>query len=373
VCVLVFESHRGIAALVRVIIETAVVFATPVLAGIAMMTGRSQEQGSQPRIISQNRLVLAIVLSTATLVAELAVGFVANSLALLSDAGHVFTDIVALSLSWFAIRQASRPANSKMTFGYHRIGIVVALVNAALIVLMAAVILYESYQRLHAPQEVRGLLMLSMATVGLIANMVVVFWLRSQARHSLNIRSAFFHAGGDALASVGVITGGLIIYFTGRFWIDPVVSIIITVIIVAAAWGIAREAIDIVVEASPRHLDMDELVQTITKMPGVHNVHDLHVWSLTPQLHALSCHVQVDDSLLSQQNTTLSRIQEMLRERYNICHTTMQLECPGCENHSLYCEIGSDAMPHHETTPELAQNQMTQEAGYGDGQRRQSG
>ncbi len=357
----------------RVIIEIAVVFATPVLAGIAMTTGRSQEQGSQPRIISQNRLVLAIALSTATLVAELAVGFVANSLALLSDAGHVFTDVVALSLSWFAIRQASRPANSKMTFGYHRIGIVVAMVNAALIALMAAIILYESYQRLHAPQEVRGLLMLSMATVGLIANMVVVFWLRAQARHSLNIRSAFFHAGGDALASLGVITGGLIIYFTGRFWIDPVVSIIIAVIIVAAAWGIVREAIDIVVEASPRHLDMDELVQTITKMPGVHNVHDLHVWSLTPQLHALSCHVQVDDSLLSQQSTTLSMIQELLRERYNICHTTMQLECPGCENHALYCEIGSNAMPHDKAATEVTPNQMTQEAGYGDGQRRQSG
>jgi cobalt-zinc-cadmium efflux system protein len=164
--VLVFESHQGIAALVRVIIEIAVVFATPVLAGIAMTTGRSQEQGSQSRIISQNRLVLAIVLSTATLVAELAVGFVANSLALLSDAGHVFTDVVALSLSWFAIRQASRPANSKMTFGYHRIGIVVAMVNAALIALMAAIILYESYQRLHAPQEVRGLLMLTMGDRG---------------------------------------------------------------------------------------------------------------------------------------------------------------------------------------------------------------
>jgi len=215
--------------------------------------------------------------------------------------------------------------------------------------------------------------MLSMATVGLAANVVVIFWLRAQARHNLNIRSALFHAGGDALASVGVISGGLIIYFTGRFWVDPLVSIIIAVIIVAAAWRIAREAIDIVVEASPRHLDIDELVQTITKMPGVHNVHDLHVWSLTPQLHALSCHVEVDDSLLSQQSTTLSRIQDMLLELYNICHTTIQLECTGCGNHALYCEIGSNASPHNEAPTEVVRNQVTQEAGYADRQRRQSG
>lgn len=318
---------------------------------------KSPEIERQPGFISQNRLVLAIALSSAILVAELVAGFISNSLALLSDAGHVFTDVVALSLSWFGIRQASRPPDSKMTFGYHRVGILVALFNAALIAVIAVVILYESYQRLRDPQEVRSMLMFSVAAVGLAANLVVIFWLRGQARHSLNIRSAFLHAGGDALASVGVITGGLIIYFTDRFWLDPLISVIIALIIVAAAWGIVREAINIMVEASPRHLNMDELVQTISNVPGVQNVHDLHVWSLTPQLHALSCHLQVDDSLLSQQSTLLNRLQDLLLKRYNICHTTVQLECPGCESDALYCELGSGPTQRDQATSEATENE----------------
>lgn len=288
----------------------------------------------------QNRLLLAIGLSAAILVGELVGGFVSNSLALLSDAGHVFTDVIALSLSWFGVRQALRPATSRMTFGYHRVGILIALFNAALIALIAIIILYESYQRLRQPQEVQSLLMLGVAAAGLAANLVVVFWLRGVARHSLNIRSAFFHAGGDALASVGVIAGGLIIYFTGWFWVDPLVSVILALIIVAAAWGIVREAINVLVEGSPIHINVDDLVKTLKTLPGVLNVHDLHIWSLTPQLHALACHVQVNDSMLSQQGTLLGNLRELLNKRYNICHTTIQLECAACESQALYCQIG---------------------------------
>jgi len=152
---------------------------------------------------------------------------------------------------------------------------------------------------------------------------------------------------------VGVITGSLIIYFTDWFWLDPIVSLIIALIIMAAAWRIAREAIDTIVEASPQHLNMDELVQTITSLPGVRNVHDLHVWSLTPQLHAMSCHVQVDDSLLSQQSTLLNKLQELLFRRYNMCHTTIQLECPGCEIDALYCQIGPNPTNHNHTADKI--------------------
>jgi cobalt-zinc-cadmium efflux system protein len=255
--------------------------------------------------IPRNRLLLAIALSGTILLGELIAGFVSNSLALFSDAGHVFTDVIALSLSWFGLRQATRPATTRMTFGYHRIGILVALFNALLILLIAAVILYESVQRLRNPQEVQSVIMFSVAAVGLLANLIVVFWLRNQAQYSLNIRSAFLHAAGDALASVGVIIGGLIIFFTDWFWLDALVSVLIALIIVVAAWRIAREAIDVMLEASPAHLDMDEVMRSITDMPGVHSVHDLHVWSLTPQLHALSCHVEVDDALLSKHDSML--------------------------------------------------------------------
>ncbi len=295
--------------------------------------------------ISPRRLVLAIIISAGIMVAELIAGLIANSLALLSDAGHAFTDVLALSLSWYGIRQASRPADARMTYGYHRIGIMVALINAALIALIAIVILYEAYHRLRDPREVDSLIMFATASAGLLANMVVIFWLRAQARHSLNIRSAFFHAAGDALASVGVITGGLIIFFTDAFWLDPVISLIIVVIILAAAWHIAREAIDVMLEATPKHLDLDELVKTILNLSRAQNVHDLHVWSLTPQLHALSCHLLVDDALLSQHSQVLMDLQDNLMKRYNICHMTVQLECAGCEPHALYCELGYPPQP----------------------------
>ncbi|MDO8492002.1 MAG: cation diffusion facilitator family transporter [Dehalococcoidia bacterium] len=289
--------------------------------------------------VSGNRLALALGLSATILVLELVFGFVANSLALISDAGHVLTDIVAISLSWFGVAQAMRPATAKMTFGYHRVGILVALFNSALIFFIAVVIIYEAYQRLQTPEEVGSLLMFSIAFVGLAANVIVFFWLRGEAKHSLNMRSALVHAGGDALASVGVIVGGLIIFFTGWFWVDPIVSVVIAVIIVAAGWSIAWEAISVMIESTPRNLNVDELVRTVLAMPGVQDVHDLHIWSLTPELHALSCHVQADDSLLSEKGSLLSELQEMLRQRYNIRHTTIQLECSGCEGHGLFCAL----------------------------------
>lgn len=303
--------------------------------------------------VSGKRLIMAVALSATILVAELVGGFIANSLALISDSGHVFTDVIALSLSWFGVAQATRPASSRMTFGYHRVGILVALFNSTLIFLIALVIIYEAYQRLQSPEEVSSLLMFAVAFVGLLANVIVLFWLRGEASHSLNIRSALLHAGGDALASVGVIAGGIIIYFTSWFWVDPIISIVIAVIIVVAGWSIAWEAISVMIESTPRGLNVDELVGSIKAMQGVQDVHDLHIWSLTPELHALSCHVRVDDAMLSEQGGLLGQMQEFLQHKYNICHTTIQLECSGCEGHGLYCQLRPVA-PHEEEEPEAA-------------------
>ena len=298
--------------------------------------------------LSQNRLMLAVALSATILVAELVGGFIANSLALISDSGHVFTDVIALSLSWFGLAQAARPASSKMTFGYHRIGILVALVNSMLIFVIALVIIFEAVQRLQNPEEVQSLVMFGIAFVGLIANVIVLLWLRGEASHSLNIRSALLHAGGDALASVGVIAGGAIIYFTNWLWVDPIVSIVIALIIAIAGLGIAWEAINVIMESTPKNLNVDEMVKAVTSVPGVQEMHDLPVWSLTPELLALSCHLRVDDSLLSEKGLLLAQVQEILQERYNICHSTIQLECSGCEGHGLFCQLRPAPAHEHE-------------------------
>ena len=187
-----------------------------------------------------NKLKIGIILTGFILVAEVAGGLMSNSLALLSDAGHVFADILALSLSWYGVRQAERPPSARMTFGYHRVGVIVAIVNAVSIFAIAAFIFYEAYQRFQQPPEINSLLMLLVAIVGLAVNAFVAFWLRREQHGNLNVRSAFWHALGDALASIGIIIGGIIILLTGWFVVDPIISVLIGLVIILAAWRILR-------------------------------------------------------------------------------------------------------------------------------------
>lgn len=268
----------------------------------------------------------------------------ANSLALLSDAGHVFTDALALLLSWFALRQAEKPATDRMTFGFHRMGIFAAFINAVSLVGIAMIILYEAYGRMREPEPVRSVLMFSVAVIGLVANLIIVLILRREQRENLNLHSAFLHVAGDALASVGVIFGGAIIYFSGWFWVDPAISVVIALIIAFGAWRVIKEAVNILLEASPAHVNVDDMVKAMMEAPGVKDVHDLHVWSITPQMHALSCHVLIDDMSVSDGSNILGELNELLSAKFNIGHSTMQLECVGCEPNSLYCSL----TPHTE-------------------------
>ena len=290
---------------------------------------------------------MAIIFTGVILAMELVGGYLANSLALLSDAGHVFTDALALLLSWFALRQAEKPATERMTFGYHRIGIFAAFINGVSLVGIAGIIFYEAYGRFREPPPVRSGLMLSIAAIGLVANLIVLFMLRSEQHENLNVRSAFLHVAGDALASVGVICGGAIIYFSGWFWVDPAISVAIALIISFGAWRVIREAVNIFLEATPAHLNIDEMVRAMMEVPGVKDVHDLHVWSITPQMHALSCHVLVDDLSVSQGANIVGRLNELLSSKFNIGHSTVQLECVGCDPNSLYCSL----TPHAEEEP----------------------
>jgi cobalt-zinc-cadmium efflux system protein len=286
-----------------------------------------------------NRLKFGIVLTGFILVAEVVGGLLSNSLALLSDAGHVFADIAALSLSWYGVRQAERPSSSRMTFGYHRIGVIVAMVNAASIFAIAVVILYEAYRRLRQPPEVNSLLMLSVAILGLGVNAFVVFWLRREQQSNLNVRSAFWHALGDALASFGVIIGGIIILFTGWFWVDPVVSLLISCAITLAGWRILREGFQVLLEATPRHMDIMELINKLNRVPGVKEVHDIHVWSISPELHAMSCHVLIDDLSTSQAASIRDKIEDVVRQQFHIKHTTLQMECQQCSHNDIFCSL----------------------------------
>jgi cobalt-zinc-cadmium efflux system protein len=286
-----------------------------------------------------SKLKIGILLSSIILVAELIGGIMANSLALLSDAGHVFADVIALSLSWYAVRQAQRPASHRMTFGYHRVGVLIAVVNALSIFAIAALIFYEAYQRLASPPEVNSLLMIVVATLGLAVNLFVASWLRREQKTNLNIRSAFWHALGDALASIGVIAGGLIIMLTGWLAADIAISIFIGLIILLAAWQILREGFHVLLEATPRQIDIHKMVTALKKVPGVKDVHDLHVWSISPEIHAMSCHVLIADSPTSETEKIRQQIEGILLKQYSINHTTLQMECQQCQNDDFFCRL----------------------------------
>ena len=285
-----------------------------------------------------SKLGIAILFTSAILIAELVGGLASNSLALLSDAGHVFVDLIALSLSWYAVRQAQRPASHKMTFGYHRVGVMVAIVNAVTILAIAALIFYEAIQRFQQPPEVNSLIMSIVATIGLFVNIFVAYWLRREQRENLNVRSAFWHAMGDALASVGVIVGGIIISITGVFEVDIIISVLIGLIIVSTAWSIFKEGFRVLLEATPTNVDIEELLKKLRNTQGVKDIHDIHIWSISPEINAMSCHVLLKDRMLSETEDIRSDIENILK-RYNIDHSVLQMECKHCGNGDIYCKL----------------------------------
>jgi cobalt-zinc-cadmium efflux system protein len=288
-----------------------------------------------------NKLVVGVCLSLVILTVEIAGGFLTNSIALLADAGHVFTDVIALVLSWYGVTQARRPADRRMTFGYHRIGVLIAVLNATTIVAIAAFIFYEAIMRMGEPPEVNSIPMIIVATLGLAVNIFVASWLREERIDNINVRSAFLHAAGDALASGGVIVGGIIITITGFNLVDPIIGAVIGLVIVGAAWGILKDGLRVLLEATPSHVEVDRMVEALLEVPGVKDVHDLHVWSITPEMHAMSCHILIADQAVSQAATIQQGIEELLSVKFKISHSTLQLECHNCEVGGVMCSLGS--------------------------------
>jgi cobalt-zinc-cadmium efflux system protein len=259
------------------------------------------------------------------LVVEALGGYFSHSLSLLSDSGHMMTDLLALLLSLFAMTVASRPATDRKTYGFYRLEILTALVNGTILVLISLYLVYEAVRRMLHPEMVATSLMLSVAVVGLIANLVGIALL-SGSRRNLNVRAALLHVLGDALSSLGVIGAALIMKFTLWYQADGLISLIISGVILWGAVRLMREACDILLEATPRGVALTELSRAIRSVEGVVDLHDLHVWSITSGMPALSGHVVVKDTFLADSDHLLNRVKRVLEERFGICHTTLQLE-----------------------------------------------
>ncbi len=284
------------------------------------------------------RLQLSLAATVVFILIEFAAGIKAHSLALLSDAGHNFTDALALLLAWFAFYVQAKPPSQTKTYGYQRAGVLAAFVNALALVLLAGFILYESYQRFRVPQEVSEQIMIWVAAAGLVVNGGIMFALRSASRHDLNIRSAFVHMLGDAVSSVGIIAGAILIAWTGHNWIDAVLSAFIGVLILWTAKGIIKESLNILLEGLPRGLRLEAVVDAVRGVPGVIDLHDVHIWSLASNTHALSCHVMIEDLPPSSSDSILRSVNEMLERRFQITHTTIQFEHALCEISGAGCQ-----------------------------------
>jgi cobalt-zinc-cadmium efflux system protein len=287
---------------------------------------------------SYRRLKITLVIVLVIMAAEIIGGIFSNSLALLSDAGHMLVDALALGLSLLAMRVARRPPTATKTFGYHRVEILAALANGTILVLLSAFIFYGAYQRFLEPPAVKTPLMLTIAIVGLFANVGGVLLLNRASRRSLNIRAAYWHIIGDTIASVGVITAGIIISLTGYYVADAIASVVIAMIILWGAVRIVGESADVLLEAVPKHIETSEVIDFIRNIPGVNEVHDIHIWTITSNIYALSAHLVIDDQMVSKSLDIVKTVRQGLARRYNISHTTLQPECESCPT-GIVCEL----------------------------------
>jgi cobalt-zinc-cadmium efflux system protein len=272
----------------------------------------------------RSRLLFALALTGTIAVAEAVGGYISNSLALMSDAGHMLTDISALGLSLLALWFSGKPADLKKTYGYYRMEILSALLNGMLLLGITVVIVVEAWARFRSPAEVKLGPMAVVATIGLLANLGALAFLHRT--HSMNVRGAFLHVLGDALSSVGVLVGAGVMYLTGWYTIDPIISLVISVVIVVGAVKLVRDAVDVLLEAVPSHVDMAEVKELLVKVQGVRDVHDLHVWTIASGMYALSAHLVVADPMVCNNDEILSSVKHELFDRFGIDHTTIQIE-----------------------------------------------
>jgi cobalt-zinc-cadmium efflux system protein len=270
------------------------------------------------------RLLWALTISAFYFIAELVAGFLTNSLALLSDAGHMLSDIGAMALSLFAFRMAKRPATHQSTYGFHRVEILAALFNGLTLWLIVGIIFAAAYNRFAQPPVVESFGMMVVAVIGLLVNLAAAAMLHGRHRHNLNLRGAFLHVVSDAIGSVGTIAAGFIMLTTGWYLADPLISIFIGGLILFSSWSLVKDSVSVLMQSVPKGIQLEEVRLTIEAVEGVNKVHDLHVWAVTSDIFTLSAHAVVNNG--EDFHQVLNDIEDTLKERFNIEHTTIQLE-----------------------------------------------
>ncbi|MET3034979.1 cation diffusion facilitator family transporter [Chryseobacterium sp. NRRL B-14859] len=282
----------------------------------------------------KKNLLIVLCFSGAYLIAEVIGGILTNSLALLADAAHMLTDVVGLLLAFIAIKIGERKADPSKTYGYYRTEILAAVVNAVVLLGISIYVLYEAYQRFQNPPEVQSKSMLIVAGIGLLVNVAGMLVLRKDSESSLNMKGAYFEVLSDMLTSIGVMIAGVIMLTTGWYYADPLISAAIGLLIFPRTWRLLKEAINVLLEGTPKEVDIHELRKSLEQIRGVKNVHDLHVWSLTSGVNAMSAHIIKDE--LSSQNQLLKTLTETTTQHFKISHTTFQIEEEGYEENEVH-------------------------------------
>ena len=307
------------------------------------MPGMSHDHDHGARSANERNLWIVLVLTAVFMVAEVVGGLLTNSLALISDAAHMFTDAAALAIALAAIGIGKRAADHKRTFGYYRFEILAAAFNAVVLFLVAGYILYEAVQRFRSPPEIQPVGMLAIAAIGLVVNLVGMRILRGGAESSLNVKGAYLEVWADMLGSLGVIFAGVVIYFTGWAWVDAVVAVALGLWVVPRTWKLLKESLNILLEGVPAGMALNDIEQALLAVPGVQAIHDLHVWALTSGKNSLTVHAVLAPGAAEQQ--VLRSAARMLEERFQLTHTTIQVEAAACaqeQAHSVRAE------PHHD-------------------------
>jgi cobalt-zinc-cadmium efflux system protein len=287
--------------------------------------------------MSGRRMAAAVGLTLAFVTLEAVAGWLGRSLALLSDAGHNLADAAALGFSWYALRIAARPSHHGMTFGYHRVGVLAALVNSVSLVVIAVLIGWEAFGRIRHPEPASGGVMIAVASAAIVVNVVISFWLRRGAAHDINVRSAYLHMVGDAVSALGVVVAGVLVATTHSLMADPVVSLLIASLILYSSYGVLRESATVLLEGTPAGVDMPAVIGAIKSVAGVIDVHDLHVWMVGPGVVACSFHIIVAEQSIREGQQVLRAVVQDVEHRFNITHTTVQVEVEGCEATDMYC------------------------------------
>jgi len=285
---------------------------------------------------SEKKLLFVTLLNLVITVVEIAGGILSNSLALLSDALHNLGDGIAVFIAYLAHRISKRESTTKKTFGYKRIEILAAFINSVILVAISIFLIFEAIKRFSNPAPIKGLIMFLVATVGLLANLLAVFLLRSDSGKNINIRAAYLHLLGDTFSSVVVILGGILIYFFKIFWIDPLITVLISLYILRETYELLKESVDILMQSTPKNLNLDLIKEDIEEFSEVLNIHHIHAWNLNDREIHFEGHLDLSEDLpLSQTEIIREKIEHKLREKYNISHTTLQIEYGSCDDKGM--------------------------------------